>query len=178
MALSETLRVTPRDLNGYFYAGKTLRKSDVVSIDPSIQKIVFRQPIDIKALNFSSTTELVLLFPSKVVHMMASGRLIAFADLFCGAIEAGSDIIIKGDLVTWIGDIESHNGNICVTGDVMSEGEVNALSGHIVVHGTIESAEPAKALGVWTKDGTAPVTDGIRTAAANAAHYLKKYKTT
>lgn len=178
MAFADTLKITPRDVAGHLYAGKSLRASDVISIDPRIPRLIFRQKVDVKALNFASSTEVVFMQSSKVVHMMAAGRIISLGNLFCGFIEAGHDIIVKGDLTTWIGGIETQNGDICVSGHLKSAAHIRALSGCVIVHGETEAAAYPEALAFWEKGGSMPVTDQIRAAAAAAVTHLKKHMTT
>lgn len=175
MAFADTLKITPRDVAGPFYAGKTLRGTDVVSIDPHIKRIIFRQKIDIRALNFASSTEVVFMLAAKIGHVMGAGRIIAMHNLFCGSIEAGHDIIVNGDLSTWIGGIESQTGHICVTGGLVSAAHVRAEQGCIVIHDQIEYQTDLSAAHVWCRALNHVATDEVRAAATSAGSHIRKY---
>lgn len=173
MAFSDTMKVVARDLSGFAYNGKPLRKSDVLTIDPGIPRIMFRMPLDIKALNFASSTEVVLADHSKVVHIMAAGRLVSLGNLFCGSLEAGSDIIVKGDLVTWLGDVETTGGNIFVSGDLNSAHRIIAPDGAVIVNGEAAAESEPQAKFFWEGSSGKPLPDQYRVLAQAAGRAIK-----
>lgn len=173
MSIAETLKILPRDLSGTLYAGKPLRKSDIVSIDPSIKRVVFRMPVEIKAMSAASMTDVILLKPSRITHLMISGRLISTNSLFCGSIECGGDVIIKGDLSTWLGDVETLFGNICITGDLVSAGRVRAKNGFVIINGELEAEDFPEAKVFWEGAQGAPLPVSARPIALNASQIIK-----
>ncbi len=175
MAFADTMKIVPRDLHGSFYAGKSLRKSDVLTVDSTIKQIVFRDPVDIKALYFASGTEVVLMRASKITHIMATGRLLTLDNLFCGSVEAGGDLIIKGDLNTWLGDAETVQGNICVSGDFTCAGRILAKLGAVIVNGEVEAEFVPEAKVFWEGVSKTPLPDAARPAAAEAGRALKRF---
>lgn len=173
MAFSDTMKVVARDLSGFAYNGKPLRKSDVLTIDPRIPRIMFRGPLDIKALNFASSTEVILADHSKVVHIMAAGRLISLGNLFCGSIEAGSDIIVKGDLVAWLGDVETTTGNVFVSGDLNSAHRIIAPEGAVIVNGEAAAESEPQARFFWEGKSGKPLPDKYKALAQTAGQAIK-----
>ena len=173
MAFSDTMKIVPRDLSGPFYSGKPLRKSDVLTIDPRISRLMFRTPIEIKALNFSSATEVILVGPSKITHIMSSGRLVSLGDLFCGSVEAGGDIIINGDLNTWLGDVDSANGSICVSGDVMCSGHIRATYGVVIVNGEVEGEFEPETRIFWEGASGEALPQAAKQIAVDAGRIIK-----
>lgn len=173
MAIAETLKILPRDLSGAIYAGKPLRKSDILSIDPGIKRICFRMPVDVKAISASSLTDIVFLQSSRVVHLMIAGRLISLGNLFCGSLECGGDILVKGDLVTWLGDVETLSGNICVTGDLTSAARIKAKTGVVIVNGEAEAEAHPETQLFWEGIHGVPLPETARKVAIEAGHLLK-----
>lgn len=173
MAFSDTMKVVQKDLNGFFYNGKQLRKSDVLSIDPKIPRIVFRAPLDIKAINCASTTELILAAKSKILHIMCAGRLVTMDNLFCGSLEAGQDIIIKGNLTSWIGDVETVNGNICVSGSLSAEGRVIAPNGYVIVNNLLEAYDTPQCLKHWSGAEGRPLPETLKPVAGMSGRIIK-----
>lgn len=173
MAFSDTMKVVQRDLSGVIYNGKPLRKSDVLTIDQNIKRIVFKDPLDIKALNFASTTEVILMQHSKISHIMASGRIICLGNLFCGSIESGSDIVVRGDLVSWIGDIDSAHGNIIVSGNLISAHQIIAQQGMVIVNGEVTADVTPESLLFWEGSSGLALPDEAKSVARDASKLIK-----
>lgn len=175
MALAETLKILPRDLSGGFYSGKPLRKSDILSIDQGINRVVFRTPVDVKAISSASLTEIVFLHPSKVIHLMTAGRVVALGNLFCGSVECGGDIIVKGDLTTWLGDVQSLHGSLCVTGDLSCAARIRARNGMVIVNGEAEAEALPETRLFWEGVSGQPLPPEARKVAVSAGGVLRGF---
>lgn len=150
MSFSDLVSITSKDMAGVAYRGRKFRESDVISVDRSIRRIVFRTPLSVKALNFSSKTEVFITGDSKVTHVMSAGRLICVGNFFCGSIDSGGDVIIDGDLSVWLGNVDIENGNLCVSGDLSVSGDLNLQNGVALINGEADVDGHVKAEMMWS----------------------------
>lgn len=172
----ETLRILPKDVSGGAYRGRSLSRSDVVSIDPRVRRITFRNGIDVKALTAASGTEIAILGDSRIVHLMISAPMAIKGTLFCGSIETTHDLIVHGDLTTWASGMETTHGNIIVSGDLSSAGRVLAKNGVVIVNGDVDVAEAPLARYVWSGKSGVPLPTTLRDIAKAAGEVIRRIR--
>lgn len=156
------------------YAGPPIGINETVIISHDISLIRFPDFLEAKGVTFGRGTEIYLSNGGKVRHFKCGGTMACRGNLFAGAIDSSSEIIVNGDLATWLGDLKTSEGNICVTGDMRSAGHVMAPAGAIAVSGTIERDGRIYSLDTWFGASGRPLSVMARSAAMKAEKTLSR----
>lgn len=137
-------------LDRNIYRGPPIEPDETVVIEPGVTTVIFPDPLDLRGMIYSDRTEVMLAKGGRIRHLKCGGMIGVQGDLYAGSIEARSDILVNGNLSTWLGDVKSAEGNICVTGDIRAAGSVMAPMGSIAVSGVIEKEGRLRSLDTWT----------------------------
>lgn len=145
-------------LTGKTYTGPRIGDDETVVINPDVKEVVFTNRLDLRGMIYGEKTEVMLGAGGRIRHLKAGGTFASKGDVFAGAIEAVGGILIDGNLATWLGDVKTSSGNICVTGDVRSAGGVLAPMGSIAVSGIIEREGKVVSLDTWSGSSGSKIT--------------------
>lgn len=149
------ISVTRRSVANGLYVGKPITSEDFITIAADVQKITFASLVDVKAIFSGKNTDIFFPFGLRVRHMKVGGNVTISEGAFIGAAEVGESLVVRGDIVTWMGSVVALHGNVCATGDISSAGDVLARNGCIVSNGSIEAAGRVFSLNTWSgSDGT------------------------
>lgn len=165
------LTIKPKDVKNGVYMGAEPRLEDVVVVPAHIRRITFRFGLNVKGLMTGNGVDVICLDASRIRHAQLGGNAFFAKSLFCGALDVAETVLVHGDLVSWMGDLTSRDGNIIATGEIRSAGTVQAKNGAIVSDTAIFAESKIFSLNTWHPRLNEPK-DGLAAMAARQAESL------
>lgn len=144
------LTIKDKDVRGGVYVGRELGPDDAIVVPAHIRLIRFPSCLSIKALMTGKGVRAICGPEARIRHLKLGGPTLFKGSLFCGSVDAAEMIVVRGDLVTWLGDVNSQDGSIIVDGQIVSAGGVAARNGAIVAE-SVKAEGRVFSLNTWTR---------------------------
>lgn len=170
------LTVNKSMIRNGIYIGPEIRSDEMVILSRDVDRVTFQNYLDIRGLSCDGPAQIMLDKGGRIRHLKCAGTIASTGTLFAGSIDVGGNIYIDGSLVTWLGDIRAADGDICVTEDIRSSGQLLAPLGYIAVSGAVERAGKRQALEVWSGTSGREITPLALQAALRAEAHLQAHR--
>lgn len=167
------LSIQSKDMDGCVYVGPEPRLEDVVVVPAHIRRIVFPFGLNVKGLMTGNGVDVICRDASRIRHAQMGGNALFEKSLFCGALDISGTILVKGDLISWMGDLVSREGNVIANGEIRSAGTVQAKNGVIVSDTGIHAESKIFSLNTWHPKLSEPK-DGLAAIAIRQAEFIFK----
>lgn len=143
------LTIKDKDVRAGVYVGRELGPDDAVIVPTHIRQIRFPGGMNVKALMTGKGVRTVCGPDTRIRHIKLGGPAVFKGNLFCGSVDAAEMMVVRGDLVTWLGGVVSQDGSFVVDGDIVSAGDVLARNGAIVSN-AVRAEGRVFSLNTWT----------------------------
>lgn len=144
------LTIKDKDVRAGVYVGRDLGPDDAIIVPAHIRQIRFPSGMNIKALMTGKGVRAVCGPDARIRHVKLGGPAVFKGSLFCGSVDAAEMMVVRGDLVTWLGDVVSQDGSFVVSGEIVSAGDVMARNGAVVAE-SVRAEGRVFSLNTWTK---------------------------
>ena len=119
-------------LDNDVWNGPSVGPDGHVTILSDVERIVFPKGLDVKGLVAMTCHDIILGKASRIRHIRTGGNVTCFGELLFADIGINGDLIVDGNVLSWLSGIVMPYGSIMSTRTIRSAGEISAPNGVVV----------------------------------------------
>lgn len=126
------LAISADMLDNGVWRGAAVGDEGMVTLLSDVSRVIFPEGLNVKGLVSMCGTEVILGKASRIRHIRGSGSLLCLGDLLFADIALDQDLLVDGNIHSWLSGIIMPGGSVLSTGRIRSAGNIIAPNGIVV----------------------------------------------